>query len=65
MEILFQKVASGYLLHFVQDGSSKNALDNLLLHTNVTNIKLGNRNPYIFTPELPINRPFKAAIYVM
>ncbi len=25
-EILFQKVASGYLLHFVQDGSSKNAL---------------------------------------
>ncbi len=22
-EILFQKVASGYLLHFVQDGSSK------------------------------------------
>ncbi len=23
-EILFQKVASGYLLHFVQDGSSKN-----------------------------------------
>jgi len=27
-EILFQKVASGYLLHFVQDGSSKNALEN-------------------------------------
>ena len=26
-EILFQKVASGYLLHFVQDGSSKNALE--------------------------------------
>ncbi len=25
-EILFQKVASGYLLHFVQDGSSKSAL---------------------------------------
>ena len=25
-EILFQKVASCYLLHFVQDGSSKNAL---------------------------------------
>ncbi len=25
-EILFQKVASGYLLHFAQDGSSKNAL---------------------------------------
>ncbi len=27
-EILFQKVASGYLLHFAQDGSSKNALEN-------------------------------------
>ena len=26
-EILFQKVALCYLLHFVQDGSSKNALD--------------------------------------
>ncbi len=25
-EILFKKVASGHLLHFVQDGSSKNAL---------------------------------------
>ena len=25
-EILFQKVASGHLLHFVQDGSSKHAL---------------------------------------
>ena len=27
-EILFQKVASGYVLHFVQDGSSTNILDN-------------------------------------
>ena len=27
-EILFQKVASGYLLHFVQDGSSKHVLEN-------------------------------------
>ena len=26
-EILFQKVALCYLLHFVQDGSSKNALE--------------------------------------
>ena len=30
-EILFQKVASGYLLHFAQDGSSKNALQKYLL----------------------------------
>ncbi len=27
-EILFQKVALCYLLHFLQDGSSKNALEN-------------------------------------
>ena len=27
-EILFQKFASVYLLHFAQDGSSKNALEN-------------------------------------
>ncbi len=27
-EILFQTVASGYLLHFVQDGSSKRTLEN-------------------------------------
>ena len=26
-EFLFQKVASGYLLHFAQDGFSKNALE--------------------------------------
>ncbi len=27
-EILFQKVASGYLLHFARDRSSKHALEN-------------------------------------
>ena len=36
-KILFQKVASGYLLHFVQDGSSKNALKNSFC-TNISNI---------------------------
>ena len=39
-EILFQKVASGYLLHFVQDGSSTNALDKQLLRKNDTNPKI-------------------------
>ncbi len=38
-EILFQKVASGYLLHFVQDGSSKNALEKQLLRKNINNKK--------------------------
>ena len=32
-EILFQKVASGYLLHFVQDGSSKNVLKHICCAT--------------------------------
>ena len=39
-EILFQKVASGYLLHFVQDGSSKHILDKCLLHINLNNPKV-------------------------
>ncbi len=43
-EILFQKVASGYWLHFVQDGSSKNALENLCLRTNVKNPKIGEKS---------------------
>ncbi len=34
-EFIFQKVASGYLLHFVQDASSKNALEKSLLRKNV------------------------------
>ena len=43
-EILFQKVASGYLLHFVQDGSSKNVLENTVCakipKTTTTKIKI-------------------------
>ena len=34
-EILFLKVALCYLLHVVQDGSSKNTLENRLLHINL------------------------------
>ncbi len=34
-EFLFQKVASGYLLHFVHDGSSKRVLEKYVLHNNV------------------------------
>ena len=39
-EILFQKVALGYLFHFVQNGSSKNILSTYLLHINLTNPKV-------------------------
>ncbi len=46
-EILFQKVALCYLLHFVQDGSSKNALENSLLRKNVKNPKIGGKTLYI------------------
>ncbi len=49
-EILFQKVALCYLLHFVQDGSSKNALENLFLRKNVKNRKLGRTKK----PSLPL-----------
>ena len=38
-EILFQKVASGYLLHFLQDGSSKSVLEKIFLHINLKNPK--------------------------
>ena len=38
-DILFQKVALGYLLHFVQNGSSKHILKQILLHNNLKNPK--------------------------
>ncbi len=56
-EILFQKVASGYLLHFVQDGSSKHALENLFLRNNVTHLKIGEKIP-INPPSLPLEGPY-------
>ena len=36
-EILFQKVASGYLLDVAQDGSSKNAIQNYVFRNTVKN----------------------------
>ncbi len=39
-EILFQKVALGYLLHFVQNGSSKIILKHILLHNNLKHPKI-------------------------
>ncbi len=59
-EILFQKVASGYLPHFVQDGSSKNILDKYLLRNKIENPKMCKHAVYIppLTPDQP---PLKAA----
>ena len=31
-EILFHKIASGYLLHVVQDGCSEHVLENIIVH---------------------------------
>ncbi len=39
-EMLFQKVALGYLLHFVQNGSSNNILKQVLLHNNLNNLEI-------------------------
>ncbi len=39
-ENIFQKVALGYLLHFVQNGSPKNALEHTLLHNTLKNQKI-------------------------
>ncbi len=44
MEILFQTVVSGYLLHFVQDGSSKNALGKSCLRKNNKHPEFGKTN---------------------
>ena len=46
-EIIFQKVASAYLLHFVQDGSSTNVLEKYVLRKNVKNQKIRKNALYI------------------
>ncbi len=53
-EILFQKVASGYLLHFAQDRSSKNALNTYFLrniHQNSKFSKIEGGETYISPPN--------------
>ena len=52
-QIYFQQVASGYLLHFVQDGSSKNVLEKYVLRKHIKNQKIGNNAVYI-PPSLPL-----------
>ena len=56
-EILFQKVASDYLLYFVQNGSSTNILTNMFC-TKVRKIRQLQQIPYIF-PLTPDQPPFK------
>ena len=47
-EILFQKVALGYVLHFVQNESSENILKHTLLHNNLKQNKLTKHVLYIY-----------------
>ena len=54
-EILFQKVALGYLLHFVQNGSSKNTLKTHLLHINL-------KNPKVTRPGFHLGAPKKRKV---
>ena len=39
-KIIFQKVALGYLLHFVQNGSSKHILKHTCLHNNLKHLTI-------------------------
>ena len=50
--MIFQKVALDYLLHFVQDGSSKNTLGTRFLHINL-------RNPKVTRPDVHFGVPQK------
>ena len=64
-EILFQKVALCYLLHFVQDGSSKSVLEKCFLRKNIkTNLKIGKKTP-IYSPLTPDQPPPKGGRYVI
>ena len=54
-DILFQKVALCYLLHFVKDESSKNILGTWLLHINL-------RNPKVTRPDVHLGVPKKHKI---
>ncbi len=55
-EILFQTVASGYLLHFVQDGSSKNILEKQFLRKNINKTNNWGKCP-IYSPLTPDQPP--------
>ena len=50
-EILFQKVASDYVLHFVQNGSSKSILNTRLLHINLKNLKITQLGFHLGAPK--------------
>ena len=50
-EILFQKVALGYLLHFVQNGSSKTHKQQICLHNNLKHLTLTRPGFHLGAPK--------------
>ena len=58
-EILFQKVASGYLLHFVQDGSQEHVLEKQFLRKHVKHIWILRKMPYIFLSNSRSTAPLR------
>ncbi len=63
-EIIFQKVTSAYLLHFVQDGSSTNVLEKILFGQTYKQSNILDKMPYISPPLTPDQPPFKGGRYV-
>ncbi len=47
---VYQKVALCYLLHFVQDGSSKNVLENCFLRKHIKKTNIGRENKLSIPP---------------
>ncbi len=62
-EILFQEVALGYLLHFVQNGSSKSALETYFVARKCHKTEKLETCP-IYSPLPPDQPPFKGGLYV-
>ena len=50
-EILFQKVALGYLLHIVQNGSSNNILNKYCLHNNLKHLETARPGFHLGAPK--------------
>ena len=69
-EILFQKVALGYVLHFVQNESSENILKHTWLHNNLKQNKLTKHVLYIYiyvlyvSPKCEFMRPYGASYFL-
>ncbi len=62
-EILFQKVALGYLLHFVQNGSSEKRTKEIVFDKHDKKSE-NSEKCLIYSPLTPDQPPFKGGLYV-